>query len=435
VDRLTREQFLKHLRDALGHLYDANRLRQSPLISYFGLAQRFDASTILRGFLIDAITALKPKPTDPAPQRAWRVYESLFCCYVQQLSQQVVADQLAMSARQLRREQQAALEILADHLWETYQPQLDMAPGPSPAGTTPVNAVPDASAAHTFDVDPELAWLRDTPPDRPANLAEDLAVVMELAEPLATQHRVQLNSNISTPAPVPGSPAPPITLAVHPVALHQVLLNLLSVSIPRAAGGRVEMTARLRRSEVVIELAVITTRPATTAQAPISDEDMASLNIAHQLATLSGGRLDIANNPDRPFGATLSLPMLQQLPVLVVDDNADALRLLQRYADGTRYRIVGTQNPEQALSVAEGLMPQVIVLDVMMPQLDGWEVLGRLRQHPATGQVPIVVCTILPQEKLALSLGASAFLRKPVTRQAFLAALDQQFVRSATTRG
>jgi CheY-like chemotaxis protein len=258
---------------------------------------------------------------------------------------------------------------------------------------------------------------------------------MELAEPLATQHHVQLNSSISTPAPAPGSSTPPITLAVHPVALHQVLLNLLSVSIPRAAGGRVEMTVRLRRAEVVIELAVITTRPATTAQAPISDEDMASLNIAHQLATLSGGRLNISNNPDRPFGATLSLPMLQQLPVLVVDDNADALRLLQRYADGTRYRIVGTQNPEQALSLAEGLMPQVIVLDVMMPQLDGWEVLGRLRQHPATGQVPIVVCTILPQEKLALSLGASAFLRKPVTRQAFLAALDQQFVPPATIHG
>ena len=53
--------------------------------------------------------------------------------------------------------------------------------------------------------------------------------------------------------------------------------------------------------------------------------------------------------------------------------------------------------------------------------------IGRLRQHPLSADTPIIVCTILPQEKLALSLGANAFLKKPVSRQAFLQALDQQF--------
>jgi CheY-like chemotaxis protein len=87
---------------------------------------------------------------------------------------------------------------------------------------------------------------------------------------------------------------------------------------------------------------------------------------------------------------------------------------------------VGTRDPGQALSLAEKLSPQIIVLDVMMPQVDGWKVLGRLRQYPLTAHVPIVVCTILAHKELALSLGASAFIRKPVTRQAFLAALDHQ---------
>ena len=66
-----------------------------------------------------------------------------------------------------------------------------------------------------------------------------------------------------------------------------------------------------------------------------------------------------------------------------------------------------------------------ILVDVMMPQMDGWEVLGQLRQHPLTNYIPIVVHTILAQEELALSLGASALLRKPVTRQNFLAVLDR----------
>ena len=124
--------------------------------------------------------------------------------------------------------------------------------------------------------------------------------------------------------------------------------------------------------------------------------------------------------------------LVERFPVLVIDDNADALQLLQRYASGTRYQVFGARDPEQAIRLAEQLLPQIIVLDVMMPKLDGWEVLGRLQHHPVTGHIPIVVCTILAQEELALSLGASAFLRKPVSRQAFLDALDRQVIRMVT---
>ncbi len=59
----------------------------------------------------------------------------------------------------------------------------------------------------------------------------------------------------------------------------------------------------------------------------------------------------------------------------------------------------------------------------MMPGVDGWEILARLRQHPLTGNLPVIVCTILPERELALALGAAGFLPKPVTRQALLGAL------------
>ena len=411
VDRLSREEFLKHLRTALGHLYDANRLRQNPLADYFGLGRRFDASTLLRTTLIDGIAALKPKPDDPAPQRAWRAYESLFCCYVQQLSQQVVADQLAMSSRQLRREQQAAMELLADQLWQKLEQKTQLGMQP-----------PDSSADPAASLGSELAWLTDAPPEQPANLAEDLSAVMELAQPLAIQNDVQLG--LQAPDPLPA-------LAVHSVALHQILLNVLSVAIPRAAHGLVRIDVCLTRWDAVMR--VECAAPAQVAPVT-SEDDTASLNMAHQLAAVSGGRLQVTDTPGQPFNATLILPALQQLPVLLVDDNADTLHLLQRYTDGTRYRIVGLQDPEQALGLAESLSPQVIVLDVMMPQVDGWKVLGRLRQHPLTEQTPIIVCTILPQEKLALSLGASGFLKKPITRQALLSALDQQIGMLARAR-
>ena len=409
VDSLTRKEFVGHLRDALGHLHDAGQLRRSPLAALFGVANRFDTSPALRSILTDAIESLKPAPDSPAQSRGWRIYDSLICCYVQQLSQRVAADQLGLSPRQLRREQHAALEDLADRLWS----QLDLAERLHEDATVE-NATTQAAIAGP-STDKELAWLKDMPPEKPRSLTQVLVEVLQLARPLASQHEVHLE--IAAPDTLPD-------LAVHSVALSQILLNMLTVAILNtSAGGQVCTTATPLRWEVEIQVRSSESRAGPR---PISEDSAASLAMARQLADLCAGELVLAGADEAPFSATATLPAVDRLPVLAVDDNADTLQLYQRYTAGTRYRLVGTRDPEQALAMADALSPQIIVLDVMMPQVDGWRVLGRLRQHPLTGHIPVVVCTILSQEALALSLGASAFIRKPITRRAFLAALDDQ---------
>lgn len=402
LDRPTREQFLKCLHHALTHLYDADHLRRSPLAGLLGVADQFDTALALRQILTEAIESLKPKADGHDQPRGWEVYEALLCCYVQRLSQQVVADQLGMSTRQLRRELRRAWEALADQLWQQFDLEARLG-APPDAEITPGSP----------SLNDELAWLKTIPPDKPTNLSQALLSVLELARPLAAQHGVALEVRMLEGLP---------ELAVHPVALDQILLNLLCVAIPRAPGKPVSISARLLGWEVEISLS----SPVSSSDAPpFSDDDTASLDMARRLTDLCRGRLTLSGEKDI-FEASLTLPALEQLPVLVIDDNPDTLQLLQRYASGTRYRLIGAQDPEQALGLAEKLSPQLIVLDVMMPQVDGWRMLERLRHHPRTGHIPILVCTILAQEKLALSLGASAFIKKPVTRQAFLAALDQQ---------
>jgi CheY-like chemotaxis protein len=115
---------------------------------------------------------------------------------------------------------------------------------------------------------------------------------------------------------------------------------------------------------------------------------------------------------------------VQPQPLLIVDDHAETTDLLARYVEGTPYRVVACHDPRRALEVALAQRPLLVLLDVMMPEVDGWEVLMRLKQHEATAGLPVYVCTVLDQSELALSLGADGFLRKPITRQALLGVLE-----------
>jgi CheY-like chemotaxis protein len=401
---VAREEFLKHLRDALNHLQDPNRLRRNPLAVLFDVANRVDTPSALQRILVEAIETLEPQADEPSHSRAWRIYDALFYQYVQQFSQQEVADQLGISARQLRREQKAALETLGCRLWKQFDLEAKQHENGETRTSTP-------SRMASPNLNEELAWLRDIHPEKPTDLQETLSTVLDLARPHASAHGVGLE--MAVPAVLPN-------LSVHPVALNQTLLNLLGVAVHQASDGQVRISARLLRWEVEIRVECTTSGPA-----PIPAKDANSLDVTHQLVDLCRCRLDVTDNKNT-FSAVLVLPAHEQLPVLAIDDNVDTLRMLQRYTSGTRYHLVGTQDPEESLNLVERISPQIIVLDVMMPQVDGWRVLGRLRQHPLTERVPVVVCSILAQEELAFSLGASGFVRKPVTRRAFLAALDQQ---------
>jgi CheY-like chemotaxis protein len=391
------DTLVDHLRSALNHLYDPDELRRSPLAVALGIAGDFDAAATLQRILIDAIEALRPGTGDPPQSRAWRIYDALFYRYIRGFDRDVVADQLGISGRQLRREQRAALEVLTQHLWLAH----DLAGRSLPAtAREPVSAP---------------AWLKDLPPEKPGELQAVLRTTLELALPLARQWNVRL-------AGLPPDTAAEVTAAPVPqTALRYALLNVLGVAIPRATGGVVHLAGSLADETIALHIAASQVQEA----GPLSEEERTSLEVARQLMAVTGGQLTTEVGADG-FRARLSLPALAQVRVLVVDDNADTLQLFARYAVGTRYAVTGTREPTQALRLAEDLEPDIIILDVMMPDLDGWEMLALLREHPATSQTAVIICTVLPQQTLALGLGANAFLQKPVTRESFLTALDEQ---------
>ena len=121
--------------------------------------------------------------------------------------------------------------------------------------------------------------------------------------------------------------------------------------------------------------------------------------------------------------------------ILIVDDEVSGRDTLEAILEPEGYILVMAENGYQALEKAVQIKPDVILLDVMMPEQDGWNILAQWRHHPATQAIPVVICTILPQEALASLLGAAAFLKKPVSREAVLALLEGLVVSSLQTPG
>jgi CheY-like chemotaxis protein len=401
---------------ALLQLYDPDKLDKSPLLDVFGLRGQVAPATALRRLLLDAIEALKPEDTAPVQATVWRIYRILRHRYVEQIPQQEIAISLALSQRQLRRHEQVALHVLANHLVSFHGVALAAAHPLAVAESFPVPAATVDDWSETTSE--ELDWLRTPVAGESIRLADVLEPVLATLRPLLRGAPVRVETDLPADLPM---------VAVHVMTLRQALVSILTVAVHRARNGVIAIKASAQTARVTLSFEA---RPAAAKahRLPLARDDVESLEMAQQLVIPSGASLVVATSQASAaaFTAGVSLAVAQKVAVLVIDDNADAHQLLRRFLDGSAYSFVGVSDPREALAKATAYAPGVILLDVMLPGMDGWELLGRLREHPATRHTPVIVCTILPHERLSLTLGAAAFLRKPFTRAALLAALDAQ---------
>jgi len=393
------EQFLQYLRGALNHLYDPDYLRRSPLAARFGVAERYDTPLAMQRILTDAIEEMRPDAqgiTLPVEQQN---YDVLLYRYIQQSSQTEVAHQLGVSDRQLRRIQAVALDMLATKLWKRYCNTGDTISEPY------FQKLSDQKK--TLD---DFAWLKDAPVTSPADPIETVQKVLDLLQPLASHHHVNLLCQAPERLP---------HLAVQPVALRQVLLSLLGDLICVASGC--ELSISLSRSGMEIKITIGCLSP----EAPnLVDLESQGIRDARQIAALMKGRLLVV--PSNTEGVIqLFIPAVEQVKVLVIDDNQDIVELIRRFTEGTRFTIRGIHRAEAAMEATILEAPQIILLDVMIPEVDGWELLGKLRRNPQTAHIPVIICTILAQKELALALGAEDFIQKPVRREVLLQTLER----------
>jgi CheY-like chemotaxis protein len=437
-----RARFGELVQDALAHLFDYGYLQSHPLVDLLLSAERPSSpGRALHALLREAMDGLRPPRETPSQARAWRAYRCLQLRYQEMLPMAQVADELGISARQCRRAHHEALEAAGTLLWHRA------APGPAIAIGRPAEAADQAlGAGPTLDppdpvgpgslLEQEAARLSREAGEAAIDLAESVRAVVQMLEPLARAQGARLAAAV--PAGLP-------PVAMNRIALRQTLLAALHHAIAWAGAGDVVLAAgepgqpssaspEARPGEADVALTVRARRGPGA-----GGEESAHLTVARQLIEAAGGALTVGASADA-LALRLALPARHPPTALIVDDNPDALRLARRYlaapaAGHPGYRVLVAGDGREALRLAEEARPDVIALDVMMPDQDGWEVLQTLRSHPRTAAIPVVVCSVLPERELALMLGAIDFLPKPFSQRELLDALERVRRPGAASRG
>lgn len=392
------------LQRTLRHLGDSTYQPDEGLCRLLGCTVGQGADAV-RDAIWREIAELRPSTSSRAGARAQRLYDVLTCRYVEGLTQDEAAERLCITPRHLRREQRLAVSAFARHLWRRAQSRLqEVSPDSMDGGRAP---------EWISQVHEELVALQRGAPGAVANVAETVQAVVRLAQPIVSRYGLTLRLGVVLPD---------LVVEVNPSSLRQILLSTVTTLARHMAVAEITLSTGWGSGQVQISLIG---RPGVSQPLP---EDP----LVRELLAAQGGSCEMVTDASQ-VSMRFGLPPAHKLTALVVDDNPDIVHCYQRYTSGTRYRVESLDDADKVWERIETAPPDLIILDVMLPGTDGWELLSRLHEHPVARSIPVVVCTVVRDSELALALGATAYLPKPVRRADLIQVLDEVSDRVAAT--
>jgi PAS domain S-box-containing protein len=249
--------------------------------------------------------------------------------------------------------------------------------------------------------------------------------------------------------------------------VRQILFNLLSNASKFTEKGTVTLAVR-RRDEGErpgVEFRVSDTGIGMTPEQvgrlfqPFTQADASTtrkfggtglgLTIVKQFCEMMGGGVRVESEPGRgttfvvwlPAETAPAAPDPAPVPaatgpetgpdILVIDDEPNARELLSRLLAREGFRVRTAADGKSGLAAAQADRPDVVVLDVNMPHMDGWAVLAALKADPHLSDVPVVMHTMLDDRSMGYALGAAEYLTKPVDRERLVGVLNKFAARQA----
>ncbi len=387
------ERFLELTKDALEHFYDLTHLQNHPFAQW---VKRDDGSQETRGQrlqkdLARTIDMLDYRQPGDAGSGSVRRYNVMRLRYVDQWTIQRIAHELSISERQIYRDLRHAEEDLATILWSWYVEEAQTA-ADAPEPSEPAYEL-DLLQTNLQTVD--IRWL--------------VLAGRSSIEGLLAKRGVDISIDV---------PPEPVMVTTDPVIAKHVFINLFSVTAQKSAGDAVCVTLEAGDESPVLHVSFN--------QRPAGDDSLLNditVQLIHRL------KWDITHDVLQGARRHVQISFGSNMPtVLVIDDFEGLSRLLKRYLAGYRCRVLSATDGMSGLRLAREIQPDAVILDVMMPDVDGWEVLQRFQNHPDTRHIPVIVCSVFNDPELAHALGAASFLSKPVKREDLIQALRNEHI-------
>ena len=271
-------------------------------------------------------------------------------------------------------------------------------------------------------------------------VSEVVAQVLSTVEPLAAQKQITIKTGEMSAGEITADAG----------KLKQMLLNLVANAVKFTPDGG-EVTVTSTRLEKTVEIAVadngigIALKDHSRVFQGFQQVDSGmerqqsgtglGLHLTRRFAALHGGDVLIDSQLGKGSVFTITLPIQQALQtthpkgqsingevdrtdrrplVLVVEDDPAAAELLTRQIDQAGFQTTVARTGSEALAKAREHKPDAITLDILLPDLDGWEVLTRLKRAEETSDIPVVVVSVVDNPELGMALGALDYFVKPV---------------------
>jgi len=293
-----------------------------------------------------------------------------------------------------------------------------------------INDVLDLSkiAAGRVEVIPETFYL-----------TEVIDSVMAMIAPLATGKNLKLvTTNI-----------PPADFEIYSDKnkVKQILINLLNNAVRFTQRGQIEINTNFPPEDNELEISVSDTGIGIKKEAldyifdefrqvegtVVSDKGGVGLglSISKKLVELLGGKIwaesEYGVGSKFTFSLALQVPKAEPVKaaipeeaevtkplVLTIEDDPKAQEVLRIYLEDSGYQVLQAYKGTEAIKLAKEYKPYAITLDIIMPSRDGWDILQELKSTPGTAGIPVIIVSIVDSRELGLSMGAIAYLVKPI---------------------
>ncbi|SMC82086.1 Signal transduction histidine kinase [Desulfocicer vacuolatum DSM 3385] len=284
-------------------------------------------------------------------------------------------------------------------------------------------------------------------------ITSTIDTIVERLTPIAREKNIELR--VKVPPKIP-------RINSDENRIHQILQNLISNAVKFTKQGYVSVS--IEQNGEKIHVAVSDTgigidkkdlphifkefRQVDGTSSRSYEGTGLGLAIAFKAARMLGGDITVQSAPDQGSTFTLTLPLQYQesmcppLPqpiqrqaapepgptgktILVVDDEPDSLAMISNYLSKEGYNVITSTSGYEAIQLAKSHHPFAITLDVIMPEMDGFEVLQNLKQSPETRDIPVIMVSISDDKETGMALGAVGYISKPVNKDLLISEINR----------